>query len=385
MLEGICEISHCVDGSRCIISKDGESCKCAAGYFGDLCNQDVMMNVVCGKDYITISVNKDFFEYYNVPHESVHLSNPDCQAKKKVIAGVVYYTVRTQTEKSEICSGQSVETNITHIVHSLVLVSEAQVYKNIVREPVIKIEYKCAYPYIRSVSLPFPVLPLLSEKVLRVDEQDVKVEMSVYKDEGYTEVFSSIPTMHFRDRVFVQVSVTWPADFFNLRVDECWATQTPKPNDTSSLSHTLLLNGCADDETVSFLTESVQNPNGTEAQEGENGVASTVRFSFEMFRFVMEPHELYLHCAVYLCIRDLEDSCVPECKSIIKREAARNESPQGILSYGPIKIEVPERPKYDVLLMVVLPVAVAWILALFLLILIALAKAIHKRLPPESP
>lgn len=76
-----------------------------------------------------------------------------------------------------------------------------------------------------------------------MDELDATVEMSVYRDERYVEVYGGVPTVHFGDRVFVQVSVTRPRDFFNLRVDECWATQTSNPNDTSSLSHTLLLDG----------------------------------------------------------------------------------------------------------------------------------------------
>lgn len=47
------------------------------------------------------------------------------------------------------------------------------------------------------------------------------------------------------------------------------------------------------------------------AQGGQNGVSSTVRFSFEMFRFIVEPHELYLHCIVHLCTQGHGEACVP--------------------------------------------------------------------------
>ena len=50
--------------------------------------------------------------------------------------------------------------NITHIAYSLSLLSAPQVVGNIVRDPVIKIDYTCVYPYTRSVSLAFPVIPL---------------------------------------------------------------------------------------------------------------------------------------------------------------------------------------------------------------------------------
>lgn len=76
-----------------------------------------------------------------------------------------------------------------------------------------------------------------------MDELDADVEFNLYRDERYVDAFAGVPTVHFRERVFMQVSVTRPIEFFNLRVDECWATQTSNPNDTESLSHTLLLDG----------------------------------------------------------------------------------------------------------------------------------------------
>ena len=44
-------------------------------------------------------------------------------------------------------------------------------------------------------------------------------------------------------QVYVEVRVTEPADFFLLRINECWATQTSEPNTTDVSSHTLLQNG----------------------------------------------------------------------------------------------------------------------------------------------
>ncbi|XP_017328972.1 zona pellucida glycoprotein d [Ictalurus punctatus] len=382
---GKCIPSKCVDPNTCSLSDDGLSCKCAAGYFGDQCDQAVLMNVVCGKDSITISVIEDFFKYFNIGIRSVHLTNPECRARKEVIAGVTFFTVRTPKDKYTFCGGQPVEKNITHVIYSLTLMSELQVYRNIVRDSAIKIEYKCVYPFIRTVSLAYPVLPVTSEAVLRMDELDATVELSVYRDERYVDVYGGVPTVHFRERVFVQVSVTRPRDFFNLRVDECWATQTANPNDTSSLSHTLLLDGCADDETVSFITKSITYRNGTMAQGGQNGVSSTVRFSFEMFRFIVEPHELYLHCIVHLCTQGHGEACVPECKSIVKRDAPSMEPLEGLVSYGPIRLVEPEQPKMNMLFTLMLPMAVVWIVALFVLILIYIAKAGNRHMVSDCP
>lgn len=49
--------------------------------------------------------------------------------------------------------------NFTHVTYSLSLQSDPQVLGNIIRDPVIKLDYKCISPYIRRVSLPFPIVP----------------------------------------------------------------------------------------------------------------------------------------------------------------------------------------------------------------------------------
>lgn len=134
---------------------------------------------------------------------------------------------------------------------------------------------------------------------------------------------------------------------------------------------------CVKDQTVSFL-------NITEGQSGRNGQNSTVRYSFDMFRFTADPHDLYLHCTVQLCDLDDHESCIPvsccyyywgrfrsvwtrgsassltflrsiilfqNCNSISKREAVRADPDQGLLTYGPIRIEVPDRSQSSKLLL----------------------------------
>lgn len=61
---------------------------------------------------------------------------------------------------------------------------------------------------------------------------------------------------------------------------------------------------CVDDDTVSFINASV-------SKFGRNGESSTVRYSFDMFRFTTEPYELFLHCTVQLCEPDDHESCKP--------------------------------------------------------------------------
>ncbi|XP_050955550.1 zona pellucida glycoprotein d isoform X2 [Labeo rohita] len=369
-ISGECEISQCSDPTTCVLSQR-RTCKCAVGYFGDLCDQVATMNVTCGKDFISILVDEEFFQYYNVGVESVHLTNASCRAHREIISGSAYFAVHTPMDQYTACGGKPLEKNITHIAYSLTLMSDPPVYGNIVRDPVVQIEYKCIYPYIRRLSLAFPIISFSSERVFKVDEVDAKVEMSLFKDHTYTEAFTSAPTIKLGDQIYVQIQVTEPEDFFHLKVNECWATQTPQANDKTGFSHTLLLNGCTSDKTTSF-------GNGTAHPAGRNGEGSTVRYSFDMFRFAYEPHSFYLHCTVHLCTPEDGKSCIPECKTVSKREVVMDEQAQGLLSYGPIRQELPVRPMIN-LLALVLPLAVIWTLGIFLFILISIAKAGNRR------
>ncbi|XP_035521220.1 zona pellucida glycoprotein d [Morone saxatilis] len=372
-VEGICSVEYCTDRTRCLLSKDQSSCKCTIGYYGDQCDKNAQIKVMCGRNYIGIGALQDFFEYHNMPLESLHLPNKSCRAQRAVIDGVPFYVSRITKDEYLACGGKPLEKNFTHISYSLSLLSDPQVIGNIIRNPLIRMDYRCVYPYIRRISLPFPVVPFTVETVMRVAELDATIQMMLYTDHSYTKAYSSAPTIELRDKVYVEVTVTDPADFFLLRINECWATQFSQPNATEGLLHTLLLNGCVNDKTVSFHNVSA-------GQSGRNGETSTIRYSFDMFRFTAEPHDLYLHCTVQLCEPDDHQSCTPNCNSISKREAVRADLSDGILSYGPIRIEMPDTPRSSILTTVVLPVGVVWTVGCFLIILITVAKAGSRRL-----
>ncbi|XP_032378465.1 uncharacterized protein LOC116693558 [Etheostoma spectabile] len=200
-------------------------------------------------------LTEDFFNYYNVPLESLHLPNKSCRAQRVVLDGVPYYMSRTPKDQYLTCGGKPLEKNFTHVFYSMSLLS--QVIGNIIRDPVIKMDFTCLDSYLRRVSLTFPALPSSSEMVMRVDELDATIQMTLYTDDSYLDAYSSAPTIELGDKVCVQVYVE-PADFFLLRVGGCWATQSPQPNSTEGHVHTLLRHGCVDDKTVSFFKVSAE-------------------------------------------------------------------------------------------------------------------------------
>lgn len=369
--EGHCSLKHCTNALTCTISKDQRSCKCYQGYYGNRCDKNAQIQVLCEKDYISVRALESYFLYYKVPLESLHLPNKSCRAQREVINGVPFYTAKVSKENYFSCGGAPLEKNISHIAYSLSLLSDPRITGNIIREPILKLDYKCVFPYIRKVSLKHPVIPFSSETVMRIDELDATIQMMLFTDHSYTKPYNAAPTIELGHKVYVEVMVTEPADFFLLRVNECWATQSPRPNSTEGSVHSLLLNGCVDDETVSFLNES--------NRKFGNGEGSAVRYSFDMFRFTTEPYDVYLHCNVQICEPEDRRTCIPNCNSITKREATVADQTYGVLSYGPIKLDVFDSPESNILTTVVLPVTAVWLIGFLLLLLITVAKAGSKR------
>uniref|UniRef100_A0AAQ4PJ36 Uncharacterized protein n=1 Tax=Gasterosteus aculeatus aculeatus TaxID=481459 RepID=A0AAQ4PJ36_GASAC len=153
----ICSVEHCTNSTRCLLSEDQRRCKCANGYYSDLYAR---IKVVCGKDFIAIRAMEDYFTFHSVPLE-------------EVINGVPYFVSKISKDKYQMCRGKAL-TKKNQISYSPSLQSEPQVIGNIVRNPVIKMNYTCVYPSIRTVIplfLPFPPLHAYSELVMHLDER----------------------------------------------------------------------------------------------------------------------------------------------------------------------------------------------------------------------
>lgn len=70
------------------------------------------MNVTCGKDYISILVDEEFFNYYNVGVESLHLTNASCRGHREEISGSTYVILRTPMDQYAACGGKPVEVSL---------------------------------------------------------------------------------------------------------------------------------------------------------------------------------------------------------------------------------------------------------------------------------
>lgn len=77
--------------------------------FNPLFPSDADVKVICSPDFIEIRVKEDFFVYYNVSLDRLHLFNSTCRARKNIIKNVTYYGSRISKEKYLICGGRPLE------------------------------------------------------------------------------------------------------------------------------------------------------------------------------------------------------------------------------------------------------------------------------------
>lgn len=67
---------------------------------------------MCGRDYMAIRASEDFFKYYKVPLESLHLPNKSCRAEKEVIDDATFYMFRISKDKYLACGGQPLQVKV---------------------------------------------------------------------------------------------------------------------------------------------------------------------------------------------------------------------------------------------------------------------------------
>ena len=69
-LSGICTVTHCTDTTKCLLSLDKSNCKCAVGYYGDLCDKG--LNILVDQNNYNSSIgicSKTVLIYFSCYHQ----------------------------------------------------------------------------------------------------------------------------------------------------------------------------------------------------------------------------------------------------------------------------------------------------------------------------
>ncbi|XP_038551569.1 uromodulin-like [Micropterus salmoides] len=129
-------------------------------------------------------------------------------------------------------------------------------------------------------------------------DRNYTLTMKAFTDTGRTQAVNSNTELHLNQRVWFEMKVGISDDQrIALVTDSCFATNEPSAK--SSLRYNLIINGCSNPSDKSVIMEG-------------NGQGTSSYFSFKMFKFSGKTGEVYLHCKLYLCIKQ-NNSCAPIC------------------------------------------------------------------------
>jgi len=122
--------------------------------------------------------------------------------------------------------------------------------------------------------------------------------MELFDDETFDEKTSYVDrgiTLTLEQYLFIEIRLDVADKDISLKILECWAT--PNANAGSSVRHTLIRDGCKQDETVEIL------------RSGQDQIG---RWKAQMFSFINND-EVWLHCDIQACDSRTENCAVDTC------------------------------------------------------------------------
>ncbi|XP_068451890.1 alpha-tectorin-like [Clinocottus analis] len=128
--------------------------------------------------------------------------------------------------------------------------------------------------------------------------------MKAFTDAGLTQAVTPATPLRLNQKIWVELKthgVDQPT--VTLVTNSCYATNEPSPN--APLTYYLISKGCAN------------RADGSVKLEG-SGQRSTNVFSFALFQFIGKNKDVYLHCKLRLCDKQIE-TCAPDCSKAARR------------------------------------------------------------------
>ncbi|NXP81151.1 UROM protein, partial [Ramphastos sulfuratus] len=320
---GACLPNPCQHQGKCQVVEDSPVCSCKPGFTGAFC-QDVLMKLACKDDHMKMMVRKEVFELLRIPQELVHLKNKECKVSESREEGELFWAATLTRENYTAC-GSVIQQNSSHVSYFNVLESEWGAGMEVIsRSLQLKVNFSCIYTYEQVVKLPFALTAVDKLVQFVVKEERINVSMRLYKSPSYLQPYH-LPTtaISLMDTLYVLLRTEGhhQLKYFLLSAEDCWATPGTAPY--QGVQHKLIEKGCPHDKTVKYLNAS--------------GESTTVKFSFQMFRFVGYP-EVFLHCRVRLCAPDALQPCAKQCPRQRRRKRALEDDYDQVVSYGPIHL-----------------------------------------------
>ncbi|CAH3144673.1 unnamed protein product [Porites lobata] len=336
-----CTSIPCKNGGSCLVSVgDSFSCKCAAGFKGHTCEEDIdecaVRNGGCSHDCENTPGSYECV----CPDAELSLAedNHTCEAKgvivnclqnkmsitipKTILKGMDREHIRLLKPKcgaTETSSHFILRTPLTGCGTTRRHTKSAVVYSNKVLE--IPLKSSDIVTRIREIEIPFSCYYSNSRTATAVGMRpenrklvfseigkgNFTVVLELYHSNRYLTAYTQedFPLqLKLRQNVNLEAKVESKDKRLSVLPDTCYATPTSSQNDAKRVL--ILKNGCPVDDTLKFY----RSPTGT------------YRFGLEAFEFVDQPF-VFIHCHVIICnASNPQSRCVRGCekKARLRRE-----------------------------------------------------------------
>ncbi|CAH3194321.1 unnamed protein product, partial [Porites evermanni] len=261
------------------------------------------IHIKCISQYMQLTLEK--VHYKKIDPESLRLRDPRCK--------VAFYNKTIMVIRAPLGNcGTTSATEGKLIRFTNDVYAEVSGSSAISRAPAYQFRLECLY----YASVKISLHSFKAEDTIIVTPTPgkcigkFKFETSMYQTNKYISKYTQFPVkVHLGESIYLQVNLKSNQSGLSLLLENCRATPTKNPNDTTY--HTLIKDGCPVDEHLNY----------------KNSDSPYQRFSFQSFKF-NNTEVVYLHCEVYVCANNTNcsEGCTQEPGNIRRRRDKRSPS-----------------------------------------------------------
>ncbi|XP_051781251.1 pancreatic secretory granule membrane major glycoprotein GP2 isoform X1 [Erpetoichthys calabaricus] len=278
---------------------------------------EINETVICSKDLMIVDIPSAFFLNKTPPVYvwDLHLNDPSCRGFENDSSYI--FSIRTNlTDCGTITASDDKYITFTNSIHNN--------NSDFITRTYINITFACRYPVNYIVQQPNGENKIsvdIRTITLNTENGSFSVSMMLYKDENFTDKWTTVPFLTLEDHIYVKVFMV-PAHLI-VRLDSCWATPTQDPY--SQNRYTFIKDNCPEVSKTQIL------------HVLKNGESPEAKFQIQMFKFVGNTYkDVFLHCSVQICHNTVE-VCRPNCSEEWKPRTRRDITQSHTVSYGPIR------------------------------------------------
>ncbi|XP_061565815.1 alpha-tectorin-like isoform X2 [Cololabis saira] len=293
-----CEESPCSENEFCglVSPLDTPTCLCRAIFASSYRSSGALGDpTVCTGDSASITLVGCLLEEKGLDYSALHLNDATCKGVMDEESHMVTFSFDNDNCGTEVAEDDG------QVVYKNTIKTQASPSSDVItRHSQLKMDVSCVHiePEIRTMGFRIKDSSV-SQEVTSEVASSFTVTMNAYTDAERTQAVDSNTQVLLDQKIWVELtSDGLDADLVAMVINSCWATGQEESN--SSPKYDLIQDGCAN------------NADPTVQVEG-NGEGTSSYFSFSLFEFKDSSGELYLHCKLHLCVKDNNNTCVPDC------------------------------------------------------------------------